>query len=106
MSLITFLSKPNKIANPRINIMHVLLVIVYKDIVMYSNDQLERPMSKALAAPVAANFLTLLEHDKDTLIPLVKIVKMNRINAAKTNFIIMWQLTTRNGKWNPCGNKT
>ena len=52
-------------ANIRINTIHEDLVIVYKDIVMNSKLQLENPMSRALAIPVADSLRTFSDQGRD-----------------------------------------
>ena len=45
--------------------MHEDLVIVYKEMVMNSKLQLEKPMSRALAIPVADSFRTFSDQQSD-----------------------------------------
>jgi len=52
-------------ANIRINTIHEDLVIVYKEMVMNSKLQFEKPMSNAEAIPVADSLRTFSSHDND-----------------------------------------
>lgn len=49
-------------ANPKMNMTHVDLVMVYKDIVMNSKLQLLNPISKLEATPVTAIFFQDEDH--------------------------------------------
>lgn len=61
---IRFRSKPNRMANARMKITDEVLVIVYRETVMNSKLQLEKPMSSAEATPVT----TVLFQDRDQAI--------------------------------------
>lgn len=65
---------------------------------MYSKDQLEKPISSALANPIVANFFTLAEQFRVALKLPVTIIMINRTTADSKNFIIIWHVTTKKGK--------
>ena len=58
MRLGLLFSRPNKMANKRMKMMHVDLVIVYKLIVMNSNEKFDRPMSSELTTPTIDSLRT------------------------------------------------
>lgn len=93
----TFFSRSKSMAKPRINIIQVDLVIVYKEIVINSKLQLDKPMSKALATPGAANLRTYTGHDNVIRETPVILLYNIRINDDNINLTTIWQVTTVSG---------
>jgi hypothetical protein len=84
-------------ANPSMNTIQDDLVMVYKETVINSKLQFEKPISSALATPVQQSFFQLAIHGTETLEVPVTNRYQNLITDASKYLTIKWHETTARG---------
>lgn len=85
-------------AKPRMNIIVVDFVMLYRETVTYSSAQLEKLTSMPLVIPVGATHLKDVKNGRATLAVPVPKYNKPRIKAARQNFTTRWYTTTDSGK--------
>jgi hypothetical protein len=101
MSDSLFFSSPKQMANAKMKITQVDFVIVYREIVMNSKDQLENPMSREEAQPATASFFHDVEKGMQDRDFPERNLHQRRTSPAIIYLMIMWKNTIVRGKWNP-----
>jgi len=86
------------IENMRMKMMHVDLVIVYRDTVINWKLQFDKPISKELAMPVEATRRQKTSQERVTRGPEKKVDSRTRNTPDNTNLTERWNRVTVNGK--------
>lgn len=89
------------IANPRMKIIVVDLVIVYREMVTSSRPQLEKPTSMPLARPVGPTERRQVMKGRTSCGLLVMRYRISRTTTDRIHLTIRWYITTVSGKLNP-----
>lgn len=100
---LTFFSKPSSIAKPRIKMMVVDLVIVYREMVTSSRPQLEKPTSMPLASPVGPTERRhVMQGSSSGGLPVTP-CRISRTTTDSNHFTMRWYITTVSGNLKSCG---